>query len=182
VADNDLALGRIVEAVSQSPYWDDTAIFVLEDDAQDGADHVDAHRSLVLVISKYAPGSADHPFLEHGVFTTVSVVHTIEALLGLPPMNLNDAYAPLMTSVVSGVGAQPPFRVDARNLVNGYIYKVNATSAAGAKQSERLDFSHPDAADANVLNSILWRDRMGSKAMPVTVHHAIQARVKNENH
>jgi len=182
VADNDLALGRIVEAVSRSPYWADTAIFVLEDDAQDGADHVDAHRSLVLVISKYAPGSADHPFVEHGVFTTVSVVHTIEALLGLPPMNLNDAYAPLMTSVFSGAGKQPPFRVDAGNLVNGNIYKVNATSAAGAKQSERLDFSHPDAADANVLNSILWRDRMGSRAMPVAVRHAIQARVNNENH
>jgi DNA-binding beta-propeller fold protein YncE len=182
VADNDLALGRIVEAVSQSPYWDDTAIFVLEDDAQDGADHVDAHRSPALVISKYAPGSADHPFVEHGTFTTVSVVHTIEALLGLPPMNLNDAYAPLMTSVFSGAGEQPPFRVDARNLVNGYIYKVNATSAAGARQSERLDFSHPDAAGANVLNSILWRDRMGSKAMPVAVHHAIQARTNNENH
>src|SRR5581483_10469617 len=62
VADNDLALGRVVEAVSHSPYWDDTAIFVIEDDAQDGADHVDAHRSIALVISKYSPGSIEHPF------------------------------------------------------------------------------------------------------------------------
>jgi len=61
VADNDLAVGRVVDAVSHSPYWDDTAIFVIEDDAQDGADHVDAHRSTALVISKYSPQSSSHP-------------------------------------------------------------------------------------------------------------------------
>ncbi len=91
VADNDLALGRVVEAVSHSPYWDDTAIFVLEDDAQDGADHVDAHRSIALVISKYSPGTPQQPALNHQFYTTVNVVHTMETLLGLPPMNNNDA-------------------------------------------------------------------------------------------
>jgi hypothetical protein len=65
VADNDLAVGRIVEAVSHSPYWKDTAIFIVEDDAQDGPDHVDAHRSTALVISKYSPGSAEDPFVDH---------------------------------------------------------------------------------------------------------------------
>ncbi len=83
VADNDLALGRVVEAVSSSPYWDDTAIFVLEDDAQNGADHVDAHRSTALVISKYAPGNATHPAVDHGFYTTVNMIHTMEVLLGL---------------------------------------------------------------------------------------------------
>ena len=101
VADNDLALGRVVDAVSHSPYWDDTAIFVLEDDAQDGADHVDAHRSIALVISKYAPRAAQ-PFVDHHFYTTVSVIHTMEALLGLPPMNLFDAHAPLMAPLFSG--------------------------------------------------------------------------------
>ncbi len=91
VADNDLALGRVVEAVSHSAYWDDTAIFVLEDDAQDGADHVDAHRSIALVISKYSPGKPQEPALVHQFYTTVNMVHTMEALLGLPPMNNNDA-------------------------------------------------------------------------------------------
>src|SRR6202011_4438401 len=91
VADNDLALGRVVDAVSHSPYWDDTAIFVLEDDPQDGADHVDAHRSVAFVISKYAPVSVEHPYVEHGFFTTVNMIRTMEALLGLPPMNHNDA-------------------------------------------------------------------------------------------
>src|SRR5205085_6407852 len=96
VADNDLALGRVVEAVSHSPYWDDTAIFVLEDDAQDGADHVDAHRSTAFVISKYSPGSAEQPYVAHQFYTTVNLIHTMEVLLGAPPMNQNDAYAPVM--------------------------------------------------------------------------------------
>ncbi len=93
VADNDLAVGRVVEAVSHSPYWDDTAIFILEDDAQNGADHVDAHRSIALVISKYSPGTAEHPFAVRGqsFYTTVGMIHTMESLLGLPPMNQNDA-------------------------------------------------------------------------------------------
>src|SRR6184192_1141792 len=92
VADNDLAVGRLVEAISHSPYWDDTAIFFLEDDAQNGADHVDAHRSTVLVVSKYAPHGKDGgAFVDGRFYTTVSVVRTMEMLLGLPPMNNNDA-------------------------------------------------------------------------------------------
>ena len=175
VADNDLALGRIVEAVSHSSYWDDTAIFVLEDDAQDGADHVDAHRSVALIISKYAPGSVERPFVEHNVFTTVSIVHTMEALLGLPPMNLNDAYAPVIASEFSGAGDQPGFTADTRNLKNGLIYRVNPSTAPGAKQSSQLDFSRPDAADTGVLNGILWRDRKGDIVMPAAVHTVIAA-------
>ena len=96
VADNDLALGRVVDAVSHSPYWDDTAIFVLEDDAQDGGDHVDAHRSIAFVVSKYSPGTPAEPYVEHRFYTTVNMIHTMEMLLGLPPMNQNDAYAPAM--------------------------------------------------------------------------------------
>jgi hypothetical protein len=175
VADNDLALGRIVEAVSHSPYWDDTAIFVLEDDAQDGVDHVDAHRSLVLVISKYAPGTKNHPFVDHDFHTTVSVMRTIETLLGLPPMNLNDGYAPVMAAEFSGVGDQPPFTLDIRNRENGLIYRTNPAAAAGAKQSSRLDFSRPDAANTRVLNKILWHDRKGKKPMPAALHTVIPA-------
>ncbi len=104
VADNDLAVGRVVEAVSNSPYWDDTAIFILEDDAQNGADHVDAHRSTALVISKYAPGSAQRPAVDHDFYTTVNMIHTMETLLGLPPMNANDAYATVMAPLFTGAG------------------------------------------------------------------------------
>jgi len=128
---------------------------------------------VALIISKYAPGSVEHPFVEHNVFTTVSVVHTIEALLGLPPMNLNDAYAPVIASEFSGPGDQPAFTADNRNLKNGLIYKVNPSSAPGAKQSSQLDFSRPDAADTGVLNGILWRDRKGDALMPAAVHTVI---------
>ena len=165
VADNDLALGRVVDAVSHSPYWDDTAIFVLEDDAQDGADHIDAHRSTALVISKYAP----HPpqtFVDHSFYTTVSLVHTMEALLGLPPMNLFDAHAPLMSPLFSGPGTQPPFQADDQNLRSGLIYKVNQKNAVGAKESSLMNFSRPDAADAKKLNAILWQEAKGSVPMP----------------
>ena len=94
VADNDLALGRVVDAVSHSPFWDDTAIFVLEDDAQNGRRSRRCAPLDRLVISKYSPGSAARPNVEHRFYTTVNMVHTIEVLLGLPPMNQNDAYAP----------------------------------------------------------------------------------------
>ena len=175
VADNDLALGRIVDAVSHSPYWDDTAIFILEDDAQDGVDHVDAHRSLALIISKYAPGSSEHPFVDHDFHTTVSVIGTMENLLGLPAMNINDAHAPLMAKEFSGDGNQPAFTVDTSNKENGLIYKANPAAAAGAKQSSRMDFSHPDAADAHLLNAILWHDRKGDKRLPASRHTVIPA-------
>ncbi len=170
VADNDLALGRVVEAVSHSSYWEDTAIFVVEDDAQDGADHVDAHRSTAYVISKYAPGSAQNPVVHHDFHTTVSLVHTMEALLGLPAMNVNDAYSPLMTDLFSGKGDQAPFTADLRNQKNGLIYQANAPKTAAAKESARLDFSHADAADSATLNAILWRDRKGSTKMPRPRH------------
>lgn len=165
VADNDLAVGRIVDAVSHSPYWDDTAVFVVEDDAQDGVDHVDAHRSVALVISKYSPQSAT-PFIDHHFYTTVSLIRTMEDLLGLPPMNLFDAHASLMAPLFAGTGAQPPYEADYKNLSSGLIYEVNGTNAPGAKQSAKMDFSHADAIDAQELNAILWRDAKGSQPIP----------------
>ncbi len=170
VADNDLAVGRVVEAVSHSPYWDDTAIFILEDDAQDGADHVDAHRSIAFVISKYSPGSADHPFVDHHFYTTVNLIHTIETLLSLPPMNQNDGYAPLMAPLFSGAGDQPPFTADWSNRDNNLIYQTNPEKGHGAKESAQMDFTHPDAANPAVLNAILWRDRKGDQPMPAAQH------------
>jgi hypothetical protein len=167
VADNDLAVGRVVDAVSHSSYWDDTAIFILEDDAQNGADHVDAHRSLALVVSKYAPRAADGgTFVDSRFYTTVSVVRTMETLLGLPPMNNNDALAPLLGSMFSGPGDQRPFAADTANRENGLIYTANTANAVGAKESAKMDFTHADRADPSKLNVILWRDAMGDGAVP----------------
>jgi hypothetical protein len=170
VADNDLALGRVVDAVSHSAYWDDTVILVLEDDAQDGADHVDAHRSIAFVVSKYSPGSAAQPYVEHRFYTTVNMIHTMETLLALPPMNQNDAYAPVMTQLFSGAGNQPPYKADYRNWKNGLILETNRKEAPGAKVSSKMDFSRPDAAGAARLNRVLWRDQKGDAPMPAARH------------
>ena len=170
VADNDLAVGRVVEAVSHSPYWNDTAIFILEDDAQNGADHVDAHRSIALVISKYAPVGEKGPYVDHHFYTTVNVIRTMEELLGLPPMNNNDSQAAVMAPLFTGSGEQPPFTTDTRNRDNGLIYETNPGNARDAEESLKMDFSHADAANADRLNAILWRDRKGNVPMPAPRH------------
>ena len=180
VADNDLAVGRAVEAVSSSPYWDDTVFFILEDDAQDGADHVDAHRSLALVISKYAPQQAK-PVVDHNFYTTVSVLHTMEDLLGIPPMNNNDAFAPLIAPLFKGAGDQPPFAADYSNQANGLIYTANTPKTPGAKESSRMDFTHEDRADARKLNVILWKDAMGNKPVPWMVLHPHSVRKDDDD-
>jgi DNA-binding beta-propeller fold protein YncE len=181
VADNDLALGRVVDAVSHSPYWDDTAIFVVEDDAQNGADHVDAHRSIAFVVSKYSPSSADRPFVDSRFYTTVNMVHTMESLLGLPPMNQNDAYAPMMAPLFSGEGNHPAFTVDWRNRDNGLIYQTNSPKRPGAKQSAKMNFTRPDAVDTAALNKILWRDRRGDLPMPNPKHSVLPPTKSQDN-
>jgi DNA-binding beta-propeller fold protein YncE len=174
VADNDLAVGRAVEAISHSPYWEDTAFFILEDDAQNGGDHVDAHRSVALVVSKYAPHAADGAtFIDSHFYSTVSVVRTMETLLGLPPMNNNDAFCSLISSLFTGPGDQAAYEADYSNRDNGLIYTANAKTAAGAKESMKMDFRHADRADAQKLNVILWKDAKGDAPVPqpLTVRH-----------
>jgi len=163
VADNDLAVGRAVEAIAHSPFWDSTAFFILEDDAQNGADHVDAHRSIALVVSKYAPHG---PRVDSHFYTTVSMIRTMEVLLGLPPMNNDDAFAPVIASLFSGPGDQPAFTADTSNRDNNLIYTANAKTAFGARESMKMDFRHADRADPRKLNVILWKDAMGDKPVP----------------
>jgi DNA-binding beta-propeller fold protein YncE len=167
VADNDLAIGRVVDAVSHSAYWNDTAFFILEDDAQNGADHVDAHRSMALIVSKYSPRAKDgSTFVDDRFYTTVSMVRTIEMALGLPPMNNNDAFSSAMEPIFSGPGDQVPFTAAYVNRDNGLIYAVNEKTAPGAHASSKMDFSHADRADSQKLNLILWQDAMGPKPVP----------------
>jgi YVTN family beta-propeller protein len=175
VADNDLAVGRAVEDISHSPFWDDTAFFILEDDAQNGADHVDAHRSYALVISKYAPhGENGGPVVDSHFYTTVSMVRTMESLLELPPMNNNDAFSTLISTLFAGPGDQPAYTADTSNRDNNLIYTANPPHAPGARESLRMDFRHADQADAEKLNVILWKDAMGNRPVPamLTEHHA----------
>jgi DNA-binding beta-propeller fold protein YncE len=167
VADNDLAIGRAVDAISHSSFWDDTAFFILEDDAQDGADHVDAHRSYALVISKYAPHDAGgSAFVDSRFYSTVSVVRTMESLLGLPPMNNNDAFSSLISSLFTGPGDQPAYAADYSNRDNNLIYTANEKKAPGTEESMKMDFRHADRAPAQKLNVILWKDAMGDTPVP----------------
>jgi DNA-binding beta-propeller fold protein YncE len=182
VADNDLALGRLVEGISHSPYWGDTAIFVLEDDAQNGGDHVDAHRSTVFAISKYAPHGHDgSAFVDSRFYSTVSVVRTMEMLLGLPPMNNNDALSSAMSAEFAGPGDQKPYVADTSNRDNGLIYTANGKTAPGAAESAKMDFTHEDRADARKLNAILWKDAMGDRPLPEQIRHKSKEKAKDDD-
>jgi DNA-binding beta-propeller fold protein YncE len=182
VADNDLAVGRAIEAISHSPFWDDTAFFILEDDAQAGADHVDAHRSIALVVSKYAPHAANGaPFVDSHFYSTVSVVRTMESLLDLPPMNNNDAFCSLIASLFTGPGDQPAYDADYSNRDNNLIYTANAKNAVGAKASMKMDFTHEDRVPVEKLNVILWKDAMGNAAVPAMLKVKDKARKDDDD-
>ena len=168
--------------MSHSQYWLNPTIFIIEDDAQDGPDHVDSHRSLALVISKYAPlpaaeGDEAKAFVDHSFYTTINVVRTIEALLGVPPMNANDSRAAVMAPLFSGTGQQPAFTANYRNRDNGLIYEMNTKDW---KEGKNLDFHHADAVDTALLNKFLWQDRMGDAPMPAPQHNVFPATTSNK--
>ncbi len=157
VAENDLALGRIVETISTSAYWKDSAIFVLEDDAQAGPDHVDSHRSVLLVAGAFARRNA----VDHTFYTTSGVLRTIELILGLPPMSQYDAGATPMYNAFSGVPNPSPFNRLAARIPTD---ERNLASAFGAAQSLAMDFSVEDRAPETLLNEIIWRSVKGARA------------------
>jgi DNA-binding beta-propeller fold protein YncE len=180
VADNDLAVGRVVDAISHSPYWNNTAILILEDDAQNGADHVDAHRSIAFVISKYSPRLAK-PVVDSTFYTTASMLHTAEDLMEIPPMNNNDAFAPVMEREFEGNGNQPPYNADYRNEKNGLIYTANTKQSFGAQASLKMDFQHEDKANPAILNVILWKQAMGNKPVPARLEKAYLEAMRSKN-
>ncbi len=157
VAQNDAAVGRLVDIVSHSPLWASTAIFVTEDDAQNGPDHVDAQRTESLVISPYT--AHDGPFVDHTVYDTAAMLRTMELILGLQPLSQFDANAIPMwrsfggtpdTSTYSAISATVP------------ISQVNTPSSYGALQSAQIDFSQEDRAPMGTLNHILWHAVKGA--------------------
>lgn len=156
VADNDLALGLLVEAISKSRFWKDTAIFVLEDDAQNGQDHVDSHRSPLFVISPYVRrGTVDSNF-----YNTTSALRTMELILGLRPMTQFDAGSfPMWTSF----DAQPDVRPYTHEGARVDLEAINPHNTALAIRTERMNFEEADAIDDHEMNAILW---MGIKGTP----------------
>jgi hypothetical protein len=128
---------------------------------------VDAHRSIALVVSKYSPkGANGAPYVDSRFYSTVSVVRTMESLLGLPPMNNNDAFSSLISTLFTGAGDQPAYTADYSNRENNLIYTANKPTAPGAKESAAMDFRHADRAPTDKLNVILWKDVMGDQPVP----------------
>jgi YVTN family beta-propeller protein len=154
VADNDLALGRLVDAVSHSAFWASTAIFVVEDDSQDGPDHVEGHRSIAYAISPYTQtGRIDSTF-----YSTVSVLRTMELILGVPPMSQFDRAATPMTAAFS---VTPNLRPYDALMPAVSLTATNGPNAPMGKASLSIDFSEPDRIPMRLMNEIIWRSVRG---------------------
>ncbi|HMD48291.1 MAG TPA: alkaline phosphatase family protein, partial [Bryobacteraceae bacterium] len=166
VADNDLALGRLVAAVSHSRFWNETAILVVEDDAQDGPDHVDAHRTVALAISPYIK----RHFVDHTQYTQVSLVRTIELMLGLPVLSQYDEAA---TSLEADFTREPNFNPYSAVVPRIDMEARNPKDGAGAVASLQLDLTHLDSADPAKLNAILWQALRPGQPVPAPVHSPI---------
>ena len=133
-------------------------------------------------ISKYAPhGQEDAPFVDSRFYSTVSVIRTMETLLGLPPMNNNDAFSSMISSLFTGQGDQPAFTADTSNRDNGLIYAANKRTAPGAQDSLKMDFRHADRADTQKLNLILWRDAMGDKPVPASLRMRTKSTARTDD-
>jgi hypothetical protein len=166
VADNDLALGRIVEGITKSKFWNNTAIFALEDDAQSGPDHVDAHRSVALTISPYTKRGV----VDSTPYSTSSMLRTMELILGLKPMSQFDA------------AARPMFAsFQAKADLSGYSHVVpqvdlnekNKQDAWGAKLSGSFDFAKEDRVDDRLFNEVIWHAVKGADVpLPAPVRAA----------
>lgn len=159
VADNDLALGRIVETISHSTFWPHSVIFVLEDDAQDGPDHVDAHRSVLLLISPYT----HRGMIEHRHFQTASVLKTLEQILGMGSLTYFDDRAPSLL-----VDFEPVPKVDAYTALPPAVSltEMNTPESPGAAESLHWDFTHPDRAPESALNRVIWQSIRGRDSLP----------------
>jgi YVTN family beta-propeller protein len=166
VADNDLAMGRIVEAISKSKFWPTTCVFAIEDDPQAGFDHVDGHRSFCLIASPYTRrGETIHAF-----YNQTSVLHTMERMMGLAPMTQFDSMAPVMTECFTDKPDLRPYTAKPNQIpldeLNGKIADLHAGAAKWAQASAKQDFDEPDEVDDDVMNRILWFSVRGEEAYP----------------
>ncbi len=161
LADNDLALGRLLQAISKSRFWPTTCVFVNEDDPQDGFDHVDGHRSICLVASPYTKrGKVVSKF-----YNQTSVLHTIERILGLPPMNTFDASAPTMEECFTAKPDLTPFTSLPNTVpldeMNKRASLLDPNELREQKLSDMFDFTRPDRVKEDDLNRILWHEAKG---------------------
>jgi YVTN family beta-propeller protein len=164
MADNDLALGRIVEALSQSPFWRDTVIFVVEDDAQAGADHVDSHRAPFLAISAYAKRGTQHRFVN-----TTDVIAAIEDILQLGKLSQFDYYSRSLADLFTSTPDLTPYAAQPARVP---LDEKNPAAGKTAARSATLDFSAPDRIDDALFNDILWEMLMGDRPRPAATRRS----------
>jgi hypothetical protein len=174
VADNDLAVGMFIETLSKSPIWNETAVFIVEDDAQNGSDHVDAHRSPCYV----AGGFVKRSFVDHTLYSTASVIRTIELILGMAPMSQYDAAAtPLWRSFdnvskpIDFTAVVPEISINDKNLVKN-IWQ---------QQSEKFNFVKEDSNNDIEFNRVLWHGLKGNIAYPVPRRAAFVMPLEKDN-
>jgi YVTN family beta-propeller protein len=166
LADNDLALGQVVEGLSKSRFWPHLAIFVVEDDAQNGSDHVDAHRTVALAISPYIRRKS----IDSTLYSTSSMLRTMELILGLEPMSQFDAAARPMYAAFTGTPDLKPYEHRPPGVD---VKATNLATAWGAEASERLNLEIEDRADDLVFNEIIWKSVKGADSpMPPPVRAA----------
>ncbi|MBM3459788.1 MAG: phosphoesterase, partial [Armatimonadetes bacterium] len=161
MADNDLALGRVVEALSRSRFWPRTVLFVIEDDPQNGFDHVDGHRSLCLVISPYSRRRG----VVSSFYNQAGILHTITRILGVPPLNQMDALAPTMEACFTARPALDPYLCRPVTVpldeLNPPLAVLSGAARHWALASLREGFARVDEAEEDTLNRILWHTMKG---------------------
>lgn len=183
MADNDLALGRVVDAVSHSAIWKDSCIFVIEDDSQSGLDHVDGHRTPYLVISPYTR----RHFVDHSFYTTTSMLKSMERMLGFGPMNRFDAMMDPISNCFNNEPNLDPYDVRPNNIPLD-IPNPGRTSAHLSKQdaedlalTRAMDWSHPDGPDSQVLDRVIWHRVAGATPFPRDAERRA-AQVRGQQH
>ena len=166
VADNDLAVGMFVEYLSHSPIWNQTVIIIVEDDAQNGPDHVDAHRTTAYI----AGGFVKQGFVDHTMYSTSSALRTIELILGLPPMSQYDASAEPMWRCFNKSANHPPFNAMPNNID---LNLKNTKSTAMSRLSETFNFKKEDSVPDDLFNKVIWAAIKGEdSSCPAPVHAA----------
>jgi YVTN family beta-propeller protein len=166
VADNDLAVGLFVDYLSHSRVWKNSLVLIVEDDAQNGPDHVDAHRSTAYL----AGGYVKQGFVDHTVYTTASLLRTIELILGVPPMSQYDAPAIPLWRCMNNTANHPAFRVRPCNID---LNSKNLTQSIWQKKSEKFDFTKEDMVSDAEFNEVIWKAVKGlDSPCPSAVHAA----------
>jgi YVTN family beta-propeller protein len=159
VAENDYALGKMLDDISHSPFWSTTAVFVIEDDPQSGPDHVDCHRTTAFVLSPFVR----HAFVDHTMYSSVSILRTMELILGLPPMTEYDAAATPMWNLFQAKADLSPFVAKPAQI---NLEEKNTLLSYGAAESMKMPLDAADQANDQELNRILWKSIRGSDSTP----------------